>query len=330
MNSSKRVGLVMGAKNIYERFIWFDYRGKAKKYPNATSLAEKFEISTKTAQRDIEFMRSRLLCPLEYDVRKKGYCYKDETFSLPMVYLSSGELSSLLIAKKMLQDIGRGKLGDEISSIIKKITNLVSKHTVFGDSIDEEISFQLIGYTPVPESTFKTVLEGCLRRRQLTFTYQSPARHERNVRTVDPYHLLNYMGTWHLIGFCHMRRMLRDFVLGRMLDVELQDETFEKSPDFDIRNYFDSSFGVCKGGPRTEVTLRFSPEKSKWIKGQIWHKEQKSRVLRDGSLELSFPVENFLEIQMEILKHGDQVKVISPKRLRNLICQEAEKITKIY
>jgi predicted DNA-binding transcriptional regulator YafY len=325
-----RVGLVMGAKNIYERFIWFDYRARTKKYPNATSLAENFEISTKTAQRDIEFMRGRLNCPLKYDVRKKGYYYENETFSLPMVYLSSDELSSLLIAKKMLQDIGRGKLGDEISSIIRKITNLVSKHTAFGESVDERFSFQLIGYSPVPEGTFKIVLEGCLRRRRLTFTYQSPARHEKDFRTVDPYHLLNYMGTWHLIGYCHMRGMIRDFVLGRILDVELLDETFEKPEDFDIKGYFGSSFGIYKGGPKTEVTLRFTPEKSKWIKEQIWHKEQKSRFLRDGSLELSFPVEDFSEIKMEVLKHGDQVKVVSPKRLRDLIKDEAERIAKIY
>ncbi len=45
----------MGAKNIYERFIWFDDQVKGRKFPNATSLAEKFELSTKTAQRDIEF-----------------------------------------------------------------------------------------------------------------------------------------------------------------------------------------------------------------------------------------------------------------------------------
>jgi len=44
----------MGLRNIYERFIWFDHQARAKKYPNATSLAEKFEISTKTAQRDID------------------------------------------------------------------------------------------------------------------------------------------------------------------------------------------------------------------------------------------------------------------------------------
>ena len=40
----------MGVKNIYERFVWFDNQVRAKKYPNTTTLAEQFEISTKTAQ----------------------------------------------------------------------------------------------------------------------------------------------------------------------------------------------------------------------------------------------------------------------------------------
>ncbi|MBS3906439.1 MAG: HTH domain-containing protein [Syntrophaceae bacterium] len=101
----------MGAKNIYERFVWFDNQVRAGRYPNATSLAEKFEISTKTAQRDIDFMRDRLRCPLDYDSSQRGYCYDDQAFSLPMVYLSSEELSSLLIARKMLQDFLGGAWG---------------------------------------------------------------------------------------------------------------------------------------------------------------------------------------------------------------------------
>jgi len=44
----------MDVKNIYERFIWFDNRVRAQKYPNTTSLSEQFEISTKTGQRDID------------------------------------------------------------------------------------------------------------------------------------------------------------------------------------------------------------------------------------------------------------------------------------
>jgi predicted DNA-binding transcriptional regulator YafY len=320
----------MGIKNVYERFIWFDNQVRTKKYPNATFLAEQFEISTKTAQRDIDFMRDRLLCPLEYDSSQKGYYYDDETFSLPMVYLSSEELSSLLIARKMLQDISGGYIGEEISSIVDKITNVLSKHMSMGDRIDDTFSFQLIEYSPAPETVFKAVLECCLKRRCLSFSYYSPATEEKSERTVEPYHLFNYMGTWHLIGYCHLRKGIRDFALSRISEAKVLNESFELAPDFDFKKYFLSTFGLYKGKSTKEVTLRFTPEESKWIKDQIWHKDQKVKYLKDGSLELSFPVSDLSEIKREVLKHGDAVVVIKPKSLRDLIKAEADKIAKIY
>ena len=320
----------MGTKNIYERFVWFDNQVRAKKYPNATSLAEQFEISTKTAQRDIDFMRDRLLCPLDYDSSQKGYYCDDETFTLPMVYLSSEELSALLIARKMLQDISSGSIGDEISSIVDKITNILKKHSVVADQIDDAFSFQLIEYSPAPEAVFKAVLEGCLKKRCLSFTYYSPAAEERSERTVEPYHLFNYMGTWHLIGHCHLRKEIRDFALSRISGTRVLTKSFKTPADFDFKKYFLSTFGLYKGKSTEEVIIKFTPEKSKWIKDQIWHKDQKTKLLKDGSLEISFPVSDYSEIKREILKHGDAVVVIKPKALRDLIRAEAQKIVRIY
>jgi predicted DNA-binding transcriptional regulator YafY len=320
----------MGVKNIYERFVWFDDQVKGRKFPNATSLAEKFELSAKTAQRDIEFMRDRLRCPLYYDSSQKGYYYNDETFSLPMIYLSSEELSSLLIARKMLQDISGGSIGGEISSIVDKITNILRKHSVVADRIDDAFSFQLIEYSPAPEAVFKAVLEGCLKKKCLSFTYYSPATEEKSKRTVEPYHLFNYMGTWHIIGYCHLRKDIRDFALSRISETKVLTEPFKIPTDFDFKKYFLSTFGLYKGKSTKEVTLRFKPEKSKWIKDQIWHKDQKVKLLKDGSLEISFPVSDFSEIKREILKHGDAVMVIKPESLRKSIKSEAINIAKIY
>lgn len=320
----------MGTKNIYERFVWFDHQVRVKKFPNTASLAEKFEISTKTAQRDIDFMRDRLRCPLDYDPSRKGYYYDNETFSLPMVYLSSEELSTLLIARKMLQDISGGSIGHEISSIAGKITNILKKHSVAADQIDDAFSFQLIEYSPAPEAVFKAVLESCLKKKCLNFTYYSPAAGETNERTVEPYHLLNYMGTWHLLGKCHLRGEVRDFVLNRISEPKVLARSFKKPVDFDFKTYFLSTFGLYKGKTLQEVALRFTPDRSKWIKDQIWHKDQMVKFLEDGSLEISFPVSDFSEITREILKHGDAVMVIKPESLREQVKTEAEKIVKIY
>lgn len=188
----------------------------------------------------------------------------------------------------------------------------------------------MIEYSPAPEEIFKAVLNGCIKRKSLSFTYYSPTSDERIERAVDPYHLLNYMGTWHLIAYCHLRNEIRNFNMVMMSSVKALDRIFTVKKDFYIKEYLRSGFGIYKGGTLKEVTLRFSPQKSKWIRGQIWDKDQKEKVLKDGSIELTFPVASYAEIMMEILKHGSDVEVIKPKSLRELIKAEAKKITKIY
>ena len=96
----------------------------------------------------------------EYDVSQKGYYYEDETFILPMVYLSSEEASSLLFARKMLQDVSGGNLGDGISSILEKITNVLNKHMATGDQVDDDFSFHLIKYSPVTEAWMEILKHG--------------------------------------------------------------------------------------------------------------------------------------------------------------------------
>ena len=52
-------------------------------YPNAAHLADKFAISPRQAQRDVEYLRSHLGAPMAYSAMHKGYYYT-ETYSLPL------------------------------------------------------------------------------------------------------------------------------------------------------------------------------------------------------------------------------------------------------
>lgn len=51
----------MGDRLNYERFLWFHGKIKTSAYPNATQLARQYEISCRTAQRDIEFVHASSL-----------------------------------------------------------------------------------------------------------------------------------------------------------------------------------------------------------------------------------------------------------------------------
>lgn len=320
----------MGKKTVYERFIWFDKKSRSGGYPNATTLAERFEVSRKTAQRDIEFMRDRINAPLEYDSCKKGYFYKDASFILPSIFLSTAELSSLLLAKKVLSEISGKSLRKDLASIINKLTAYLDDYSGGGLDIESVISLKHIEYLPAKDQIFKRVLEGCLRNVCISLEYSSTTDDDTDIRVVDPYHVFNYRGTWHLLAYCHKRGSIRDFVLGRIYSVTLLDESFERLNDFNPNDYLNSSFGLYRGGKEYKVRLRFSPLAAGWVGGKVWHEEQKIKTEQDGSILLSFTAAGLTEVKSEVLKYGSLVEVLAPKKLREMVQEEARAIQRVY
>ncbi len=59
-------------------------------FPNAARLAERFGISRRQAQRDIDFLKKQLGAPIEYDQRIMGYRYA-KPFSLPVSMKNENE-----------------------------------------------------------------------------------------------------------------------------------------------------------------------------------------------------------------------------------------------
>jgi len=77
------------------RILWIDSQLRAHRYPNASRIAEQFEISRRQAARDIEYMRDSLGAPLEFCAAENGYRYHSDGFALPAVYLSEAEQETL-------------------------------------------------------------------------------------------------------------------------------------------------------------------------------------------------------------------------------------------
>src|SRR5690349_20856874 len=71
--------------------------------PNCRSLASELEVSSKTVQRDIDFMRDQLSLPIEYDAVRFGFHYTRPVTEFPGVEMSEGEVVALLIAQKALE-----------------------------------------------------------------------------------------------------------------------------------------------------------------------------------------------------------------------------------
>ena len=72
----------MSAQSAAERIIWLHKRIKDGCYPNAMRLSERFGISHRQAQRDVDYLRTVMDAPIVYCASRGGYEYTSP-FSLP-------------------------------------------------------------------------------------------------------------------------------------------------------------------------------------------------------------------------------------------------------
>ena len=76
--------------NANTRIQWLHKKIVQNSYPNAQRLAERFKISHRQAQRDLDYLRSKLGAPVEYDNRRKGFYYS-HPFTLPLLLTSDND-----------------------------------------------------------------------------------------------------------------------------------------------------------------------------------------------------------------------------------------------
>ena len=322
----------MGERLKYERFLWFHDRVKAYKYPNARHLAERFEISPRTAQRELDFIRDRLKAPLEYDHTRKGYYYTDDSYELPSKWYSEESVISFALAVRLASTIPDVRIKNELYDFIGKVFNVRRHHAELNiREMSEKISVKNIEYSRVNEEYFNSIVNALFRGKPISISYYSPHSKKETHRAVLPLHLVQYMGSWHLIAFCSLRNDMRDFALSRIRSIALSDESI-RLPDGlpPVKEYTRKHFGIMQGGKTRKVCLRFSPLVADWIQEQIWHPEQELALKKDGSLELRFPAADFKELTKRILSYGSDVKVISPKSLADEVKAAIEKMGKIY
>src|SRR6266567_2479166 len=126
-----------------ERMLRIHQALRAGNFPNASTLALDLEVSTKSIQRDLEFMRDRLGLPLEYDGRRWGYHYTEEVSSFPTLQITEGELFALLVAEKALQQY-RGTTFEKplVSAFRKMSAALPDTVSLNLEEWDQTISFR--------------------------------------------------------------------------------------------------------------------------------------------------------------------------------------------
>lgn len=319
-------------KVMVNRILAVDSLIREGGFPNAATLAKKLEMTPRTIQRDIEYMRDMYSAPIEYDYDHRGYYYSEPNFFIKSVLLTEGEFFSITLFDQMLEQYRNTPLEDDLRRIFAKIAqSLPATVSVQSAFLNNQMSFIPDTAGKVDPKVFKAIFTALKTKSTITFDYQPLSKETYMKRTVDPYHAISQKGNWYVIGLCHDKNEPRMFTFSRIQNAALTKKHFTIPPTFNPNDYFDREMGVWASSREpVTVELLFDKEIRTFAIDRQWHSGQTVEQRKDGSVYVKFTTTQMPEVLRWVLGQGHTVKVLGPGELVDMVRDEAGKVRGMY
>lgn len=280
----------------------------------APILAEKFEVSRRTVNRDIEDL-CRAGIPIVTEQGKNGGISIMENYKVDRALLTSSDMQAILTGLRSLDSV----------SGTNRYRQLMDKLSVGTPGYLPGASSMLIDLSSWSKSFYaqniELIQQAIETGRLISFTYFSPKGESR--REIEPYYLVFKWSDWYVYGYCREREDYRLFKLRRMEELVDTGTLFQKRtapyPDLTNERVFPGNY---------QVQARFTPE-CKWrlleeFGGGSFEEQP------DGMLLFEFEFTDKENLFSWLLTFGDKAELLQPKELRRELWRIGEAMRQKY
>ena len=309
-----------------ERFYKIDHLIRERGVVPVDDFLRELEVSLATFKRDIEYMRSRHYAPITWDREAGGYRFEDKDsaapkYELPGLWFSPTEAQALLTMEHLLESLEPGILGAHVKPLKARLSALLSAGDHSAEEVRKRIRVIPFGARRHEPKHFQLVASAVLGRQRLKLEYWNRSRDEVTEREVSPQRLVHYRNNWYLDAWCHMRNDIRSFALDAVRNVSMVPGKVKDVPEGELDAVLASGYGIFSGKKVQWATLKFTPERARYVTLEEWHPKQRARREADGSYVLEVPFSSETELMMDILKFGPDVEVMAPASLRKAVAE---------
>lgn len=285
-----------------------------QKQVTAPYLAEKFEVSRRTINRDIEAL-CKAGIPVVTAQGQNGGISIMEGYRMDRTLLTSADMQAILAGLRSLDSVSK----------TNRYQQLMEKLSIGNSDVLASNNHILIDLS----SWYKTLLAPKIeliqaaieRRERVAFSYFAPKGESR--RVMEPYYLVFHWSSWYVWGFCLERQDFRLFKLNRMTELADTGETFvrkaEAAPDLSPKRVFPAMI---------PATIRLDSE-VKWRLveeyGPDCFEEQE-----DGKLLFSFGFADREHLFGWLLSFGPKAELLEPPEYRREFETYVEQIQERY
>ena len=320
-----------------DRIYQIDQILSGRKFVPRKELQERLGVSWATLKRDLAYLKDRLNAPIIFDRDLGGYRFEHETqrigpqYELPGLWFSAEEIHALLTMQHLLSNLDTGGLlGPHIKPLLTRLTGLLGAAENPVDEVQRRIRIMTVGARAFRLNHFQAVGSALLRRKRLVIRYHARGTDEVTEREVSPQRLIHYRDNWYLDAWCHLRDGPRAFSVDAIEHAEILDKRSKDVSDKRLNEILGSGYGIFSGDNVHWAHLRFTPERARWVATERWHPNQVGQLLDDGSYELRVPYNDDRELIMDIMKYGNECKVLEPAALVDRVGKELARAAKQY
>ena len=292
-----------------------------KKQVTAQEMAERFGVSTRTVYRWVDTL-SISGVPIYSTKGRGGGIAISEKYALDKTVLSEEERLSIVSSVKALSSLSGNMKGAE------KLSNLVTTNT-------DWLEVDFAPWSPEGSGVrelFGLLRDSILKKRQVIFDYYTgDGRIER--RTVHPWKLIYKGQAWYLQGWCTTRNAERFFKITRIKNLMLTGRTAQTrsalvQENKQTKTREQKSPQEFKQPPLIEIKAKVSAEKISYLMDSFICSEVSPH--KDGTVTATFTVPEVDWLYEILLSFGPDMKIVSPKAVREKVVALAKGVVKLY
>ena len=280
----------------------------------APELAERFEVSRRTINRDIEDL-CRAGIPIRTAQGTGGGISIMDGYRMDRTILTSKDMQMILAGLRSLDSVSGSSY---YGQLMEKIQAGSSEFITGRDSILIDLSSW---YRESLAPKIETIQDAIEVRHLIRFRYYAPSGECE--RTAEPYYLVFRWSNWYLWGWCLKRKDFRLFKLNRMDEVQKTVESFAcrevVMPDLSTERIF-------PGGIKVKALFT---QDMKWRLVEEFGPHCFTEA-DDEKLLFTADYTDMENLVTWLMTFGAKVEVLEPAEARDIIRRNAEDTLKIY
>ena len=298
------------------RLFWIFVRLHVNGTMEKRTYFERFETAPRTFQRDLRQLREiGIQAGFRISPVKAGRVIL-ESRSPRFSWLHTASANSVDVLRRVAEAFG-GPVRSEIENALADVP-----HSPAGSFL--QIRTARPAADDLVASVFDTLKRAAETHARIEFTYTA-ANRRRNLRIVEPYHVVVRDGRYYLVGYDLDRRDWRHFALDAISGTFRPPGTFvpRAVPASFIA---DQAVGWIHGSDDVAVTIAISPRIAAAVAARHWQPKQQIATLADGSLQITLQFRDMLEAIRWAFGFGTEATVIAPEPAVRLAVQMLEEM----